>query len=110
MPKFTLVCDRCSHKSHAPTKHGDPCKCGGKYEEAIIRLKRNIRSDFMLGGAGCVAKTGEHKALMNVNGAVSVESENGRDLGVMPEEMDWVQGMPDGWCGMSKFGHEPTTV
>jgi len=107
MTRYTHVCDRCSHKNRAPIIEGDPCKCGGKYEESVVHLHRNVRADWPLGKPGCVAESGEHKALMNANGAVSVLAGNGEHLGVKPDEMKWVKGMPEGWCGMSKFGHEP---
>lgn len=106
MSKYTLVCSECSDKAAEPVQHGDACVCGGRYEEAIVFLPRTITSDHhpsMAQGEVSYALAGNQKAYMNVNGAVSVLDQNGEHLGVMPNEMSWVQGMPDGWCGQSKF-------
>jgi len=60
-----------------------------------IRLLHFIRGDFCF--AGTFAEPGIHKAYMNRYGAVSVIAENGRLLGVMPSEMEWVSGEPSRW-------------
>lgn len=109
MTKFSLICSRCSTKAAPPTQHGNFCKCGGAFEQALIELPRTVTSDYyptMPAQEVSYALAGTHQAHMNGLGAVFVLDQNGEFLGVRPNEMEWVQGMPDGWCGRRKGNSE----
>lgn len=60
----------------------------------LIRLKRRVQGepflDFALQRATTQAEPGVHVATLNPNGAVSVTATNGQELGIMPEEFEYL--------------------
>ncbi|MBI9112220.1 hypothetical protein [Maridesulfovibrio ferrireducens] len=69
-------------------------------EIPTIKLLHDIRGDLF--ATDTRARAGEYKAYMNRYGAVSVIADNGKRLGVLPHEMEWISGKPSKWCKRKK--------